>query len=231
MNNNILQLKIQQRLNKLASNDYDNIECWQIVEAFNKGQIDWVRRQLHGGNAYKEGDEHSTFRIDDLQPLMMQIPLKGSAKTEYFETGLLPTGFMKFKRVSTKARKGDCPDRTLIVYEAEEHNADILLDDDNTKPSFEWGETFCTRIGNRIRIYTGGDFTIIKPTLTYYRLPFPITIEGCVDENGFVTSDTPCEFKDDIVEILIGECVSILAGDMDNQAVEQRSSARVEKNN
>ena len=35
MNNATIQLKIQQRLNKIASNDYDNIECWQIVEAFN----------------------------------------------------------------------------------------------------------------------------------------------------------------------------------------------------
>ena len=36
MNNATIQLKVQQRLNKLASQDYDNIECWQIVEAFNK---------------------------------------------------------------------------------------------------------------------------------------------------------------------------------------------------
>ncbi len=45
MNNATIQLKIQQRLNKLASNDFDNIECWQIVEAFNKGQVSWCRRQ------------------------------------------------------------------------------------------------------------------------------------------------------------------------------------------
>jgi hypothetical protein len=42
MNNATIQLKIQQRLNKLASSDYDNIECWQIVEAFNKGQVSCV---------------------------------------------------------------------------------------------------------------------------------------------------------------------------------------------
>ena len=60
-----------QRLNKLASNDYDNIECWQIIEAFNKAQIEWCRRQLHGNNMYKEGDEmHLRRRIDDLQLLL-----------------------------------------------------------------------------------------------------------------------------------------------------------------
>ena len=57
MLNSTIQIKVKERLNKLDSLDYDNIECWQIVEAFNKVQIEWARRQLHGGNIYKEGDE------------------------------------------------------------------------------------------------------------------------------------------------------------------------------
>jgi len=50
MNNNTLLLKLKQRLNKLDSQDYDNIECWQAVEAFKKAQVEWCRRQLHGSN-------------------------------------------------------------------------------------------------------------------------------------------------------------------------------------
>ena len=73
MNNNTLQLKIKQRLNKLDSNDYDNIEKWQIVEAFNKAQKDWCRRQLHGTNQKSEGDEQSIRRIDDLQILLINL--------------------------------------------------------------------------------------------------------------------------------------------------------------
>ena len=70
MNNATIQIKIKERLNKLDSLDYDNLECWQIVEAFNKTQIEWCRRQLHGGNIYKEGDEMSKRRVDDLQILL-----------------------------------------------------------------------------------------------------------------------------------------------------------------
>ena len=77
MNNTTLQIKFKQRLNKLASNDYDNIECWQIVEAFNKAQVEWCRRQLHGNNMYKEGDEASKRRVDDLQPLLESVVLTG----------------------------------------------------------------------------------------------------------------------------------------------------------
>ena len=70
MLNSTIEIKIKQRLNKLDSQDYDNIECWQIVEAFNKAQVEWARRQLHGTNIFKEGDEGSTRRKDDLQVLL-----------------------------------------------------------------------------------------------------------------------------------------------------------------
>lgn len=47
MNNLAIILKIEQRLNKLSSNDYDNIQKWQIVEAFNKGTVDWCRSVMN----------------------------------------------------------------------------------------------------------------------------------------------------------------------------------------
>ena len=72
MLNSTIQLKIKQRLNKLDSQDYDNLECWHIVEAFNKAQVEWCRRQLHGFNQFKEGDEQSNRRIDDLQILLTE---------------------------------------------------------------------------------------------------------------------------------------------------------------
>ena len=46
MTNDLIQIKLRQRLNKLSSNDFDNLECWQIIEAFNKAALQWTRRQL-----------------------------------------------------------------------------------------------------------------------------------------------------------------------------------------
>ena len=50
MENSTLLIKIKQRLDKLDSQDYDNIECWQFIEAFNKAQIEWCRRNLPNKN-------------------------------------------------------------------------------------------------------------------------------------------------------------------------------------
>jgi hypothetical protein len=86
MNNNLLQIKIRQRLNKLSSFDYDNIECWMIQEAFNKAQLEWVRRRLHGLNAHRESSEQTVTVVDDLQILLSEINLKGIESPKYFET-------------------------------------------------------------------------------------------------------------------------------------------------
>ena len=49
----------------------------------------------------------------------------------------------------------------MKVYLAEQANRDVLLSDVNKKPSFEWGETFATMEGNKIQIYTNGEFIVV----------------------------------------------------------------------
>jgi len=233
MNNQILQLKIKQRLNKLSSNDYDNIESWQIIEAFNKAQLQWVRRQLHAGNARKEGDEGSKRRIDDLQILLVDQVLTGTQNAKYFESTSLPSDYLEFKRVSTLAKSECCPADSMTVYLAEEANVDSLLNDNFRNPSFEWGETFCTLFNDTIRIYTDNKFTVINPTLTYYRKPVYIQITGTIDPYTGLTSttDVSCEFRDDITELIIDECVGILAGDIESINQLQIAKQSVENNN
>ena len=233
MTNAALQLKIKQRLNKLASNDYDNIECWQIVEAFNKAQVEWVRRQLHGNNLFKEGDEGSKRRVDDLQLLLLEIKLLGNNRKKFFESRTLPSNYLQYKRVNAYAKSECCPERGITVYLAEEANAELLLRDMYRQPSFEWGETFCTLIGDKIRIYTDGKFTLSDASFTYYRQPQRIEILNCVDPYTGVLSlqEIICEFKDDIVELLIDEAASILAGDIESQNQFQRGSQSAERNN
>ena len=86
MTNDLIQIKLRQRLNKLSSNDFDNLECWQIIEAFNKAQLQWCRRQLHGMNQYKEGDEGSQRRIDDLSLLLTKVKSENNSGFEFWGT-------------------------------------------------------------------------------------------------------------------------------------------------
>ena len=232
MLNSTITIKIKQRLNKLDSQDYDNITCWQIVESFNKAQVEWARRQLHGINLTKEGDEGSTRRKDDLQILLETFPLPIADK-QYYYRGALPEDYLQWKRVDALTRKDCCDKRSMMIYLAEEANLRELLRDKSKQPNFEWGETFATLKGGSVNIYTNNEFDIDEADLIYYRQPIKIQINGCVDPytNLASTAEVQCEFKDDIIELIIDEAASILAGDIESGNQFSRGTEGAERNN
>jgi len=233
MLNSTILLKVKQRLNKLASNDYDNIQDWQVVEAFNKGQLEWSRRNLHGLNIVKEGDEQSTSRIDDFQVLLSTVPLIVTDRQSYYESNTIPDDYLRWKRLSSNAKKECCDPKRIVIYMAEQANVDELLRDKNKQPNYEWGETFATFKGNKLQIYTNGLFAVEDAKLTYYRTPRRIEITGVKDPytNLTPTVDVECEFKEDLIEVLVDECAKIIAGDIESIIQYQRAGQSIENNN
>ena len=233
MLNSTITIKMKQRLNKLDSQDYDNILCWQVVESFNKAQVEWSRRQLHGINIVKEGDEQSTRRKDDLQVLLDKTTITNLTDKGDYSFLNLPGDYFQWKRVDVFAQKDCCDKRRMVIYLAEEGNVSLLLRDKLKQPSFEWAETFATLIDNNINIYTNGEFNIPEAELTYYRQPRKIQIQDCVDPyTGIIsTLNIECEFKDDIIELIIDEAVSILAGDIESGNQFSRTQESAERSN
>lgn len=213
MNNQLISLQVKERLNKLSSNDYDNIECWQIVEAFNKTQLEFSSIKAERG-------EESKAAMDTIGFLIQTVPLKGVNQKEFYESVIRPSNYMSYKRISFEGVSPSCPQpRSFVTYLGEESEKDILYRDSNKNPSFEWAETFITFIGDRFRIHTDGKFTVQNATLTYYRKPLPIQILGCVNpETGQEsTIEQQCEFKDDIIQrFLIPGTIAQLSGDIES---------------
>lgn len=202
--------KMDLRLNKAASGDYDNIWSYHKEEAFNKAVTQWVRRQKHGKNITQEGDEETDMRVDDLQSLLKTETLGVKKKDLYSQTAKLPTDYLYYKRLTPIVTKGSCGKVTMKSHLREEANVDDLL----TIPSFEFEETFHTIINNRAHVYHNNQFSIDSVLLTYYRNP---------KKYSFKKLSTVVEFKDDVVEQLVDEACKILAGDI--ESFNQRSIA------
>lgn len=239
MNNILLQLKIKERLNKVDSDDDNNLFCWQIQEAFNKAQREWVRRQIDGINQKKEGRESSAQKIADLQQLLVNWTSTFVNKGLYYESCDFPTDYLVFSRISSYAvKKGSCcPPRKLVLYLAEESKVDIYLKDVYKRPSWEYGESFYTLFKNTIRIYTNkgnaDSFDKIKDTeVIYYREPRPIKFKNCIDsETGLqITTDVTCEFSDTITELIIDDAAAILSFDLENAPNGQRNQLNEQHN-
>ena len=234
MNNLTIELKLNERLNKLDSNDYDNIPRWKIVEAFNKGTVDWCRRQLHGTNSHKTGDEQSKRRIDDLQILLQPHKLELKKEDSHFASENWPEDYFEYKRVNFKGNTECCSSsKGWVIYLVEEENIDILLRDTNKRPNFEWRTTLVTLMSNTVKIWTNDEFEVSEAVLTYYKQPTRIQMLGVSDPyTGDVsTVEVISEFKDDIVEVLIDEAVKIISGDIEYMTSIQIADKSVESNN
>lgn len=211
--------KINVRMNKSDSSDYDNIWNYIKQEATNKAVTEWVRRQYRGNNASREGDEESTTRVDDLQVLLKRDGMTIRDKGVFVETNKLPADYLYFKRLTPYVSKGNCESITIKSHLREEANVDDLLP---TLPSFKFEETFHTLIGNRAHIYHNKDFTIDKVELTYYRKPVFY---------DFKKLNTVMEFKDDVCEMIIDEACKIIASDIESLNAKALAESRIESNN
>ena len=65
-----IALKVKYRLNKVDTQDDENISVYNIVEAFNKAQLNVVNRLYGKNNNYKSGIESTRKRVDDLKILL-----------------------------------------------------------------------------------------------------------------------------------------------------------------
>lgn len=234
MTNNAFQIKVKERLNKLSSHDYSSIQCWQIAEAANKAQLEFVRRQIHGNNQRKEGDESTKVLIDDLQILLVEDSPLMVKHERYYETkNELPSNYLYYKRISCNIKTECCPAVESTVYLKNVADVDDLLWDKFQQPSSEWAETFCTLQNNKARIYTDSVFTLENVKHIYYRKPQEIQFNGCIDINtgNTFSADQECEFKDDIAEMIVDETVSILSGDVENVLQVQRNKTNSTANN
>ena len=224
--------KLEYRLNKSNSNAYANVDELAMVEAINKAQLEWVRRQLKGSNSTRDQGEESLTRVDDLQVLLKTEPLSVRSSDLYCQTDTLPSNYGWFNGVLVYAKKGECTGQLMQdVHHIEESNANNWLSDENKKPDFEFRQCFYTLANNRLKVYTNNEFKIEKVLLTYYRKPVHFDIEGLIYPDESLGTNIPLEFKDDVIELIIDEAVTIIAADIEHASALTTANQRKENNN
>lgn len=214
----------KQRLQKQDTNFNSNFLDEEWEDAFNKAVSDWVRRQHHGFNQFKESDEQTEQRVDDLQILLKDRKISVSNRGIYSETTVFPKDYRYYKRLTPIVTKNNCKKVSIKSFFVEESNVDDYIKDWTFKPSFDFEETFHTLVSNKFRVYHNNDFSVDEVLLTYYRNPAYIS---CSKRNY----DVVWEWKDDVAEIIIDEAVKILAGDIENNSGFELANKRVEENN
>lgn len=227
---------IDQRLNKLSSFDHENIALEDKLLALNEAQIKLIKEKVGQNNIYKIGLDGFKKRYQDLQFLIENpedhplIPVLSDKYLNRWTTLLADVSpqFMFYVDAYLLADKGECKNRIIVCNPDLVKHADIqlLLKNDNFKPSFDYQETIIDIASDELHIYTDGEFIPTVLYLTYIRYPKEIDKIGYVHFDGTNSIDQNCELEAYLKDELLDLATECLAQYTENNSAAQYAKQR-----
>ena len=190
-----LLYKIDQKLNKLSTNEHQQIQLEDKILALNEAQIKLIKQKLDGTNTVSTlGLDAFKKRYEDLQKLIEAyedhpLPLKEvNSDINKWSVSLIDIkpAYMFYIDSYVIADKGQCKDRIIWINRdlAKHGDLQFCLNNDHYKPSFEYQETFNFISSDEIAVFTDGTFTPKTLYLSYLRYPKYIDKEGYIKLDG-----------------------------------------------
>lgn len=236
-----LLYKIDQRLNKLSTNDHQQIQLEDKILALNEAQIKLIKQKVDGISVVAGlGFDAFKKRYEDLQSLVVTYnnqPLTLSVKNaqlNQWAAGLhqLSPKYMFYVDSYVLADKGRCKDRKIWINKELSKHGDLtlLLTNDHYKPSFEYQETFNLLSSDEISVFTDGTFTPSQIYISYMRYPVYIDKVGYIRFDGTPSIDQDCELETYLEDELLDLTVENLAMYTENASAVQSAQLRIQTN-
>lgn len=233
-----LLYKTDLRLNKVATNDHQNIPDEDKLFVINENQIKLIKKKISTNNIYQLGLDGFRKRYEDLQNLIIQSEKssklkKGKDRYNYF---LFDTKDLKNKcfspiGITAMCSKGECKDRAVAISKVVKHaNLQTDMANSNYFPSFEYQETIALESEDKIYIYTDGTFDVDYVFISYLRYPKKVDLEGYVDLDGNDSVTQDCELQEFLEDELLDMVQMDLAISTENPSALVGSQIK-EKNN
>lgn len=235
-----LSYGIDQKLNKLSTNEHQQIPVEDKVIALNEAQITLVKQKIGTTNIHRIGLDGFKKRYQDLQ-FLIENPedhlLKPTLSDKYLNKWIatldsVEPKFMFYVDSYMIADKQSCKNRIIWCNPDLVKHADItvLLQNSNYKPSFEYQETFCDISSDELHYYTDGTFTPKRIYLTYIRYPEEIDLPGYVKFDGTDSGLVNCELEAYLKDELLDLAVANLAMNTENPSALAYADKRKQEN-
>lgn len=236
-----LLYKIDQKLNKLSTNEHQQIQLEDKILALNEAQIKLIKQKVDGFSTVSgQGMDAFKKRYEDLQSLVvnyidgeLSLTLKNAQLNQYSaNVHDLDPKYMFYVDSYVLATKGRCIDRKIWINKdlAKHGDLSLLLNNSHYRPSFEYQETFNFISSDEISIFTDGTFTPSKIYISYMRYPVYIDKVGYIDFDGNPSVDSNCELELYLEDELVDLTVQNLAMYTENQSAVQSAQMRIQTN-
>jgi hypothetical protein len=236
-----LLYKIDQRLNKLSTNDHQQINLEDKILALNEAQIKLIKQKVDGFSVVSGmGMDSFKKRYEDLQRLVIQYNHQPLTLTEtnkeihQWTTSidvLLPK-YMFYIDSYILADKGRCKGRKIWINRDLAKHGDIqfIINNEHYKPSFEYQETFNSISSDEISVFTDGTFIPTDLYISYMRYPDYIDKAGYIGFDNIASVDRNCELESYLEDELLDLTVQNLAMYTENQSAVQSATYRIQTN-
>lgn len=236
-----LLYKIDQKLNKLSTNEHQQIVLEDKILALNEAQIKLIKQKVDGISTVSGlGLDAFKKRYEDLQSLVesynhqpLDLTLMNEEVHQYAASlHALAPKYMFYLDSYILADKGRCKDRVIWVNRdlAKHGDLQFILNNDHYKPSFEYQETFNFLSSDEISVFTDGTFIPTKIYIMYMRYPQYINKEGYIMLDGLPSFNQDCELETYLEDELLDLTVQNLAMYTENQSAVQSSIYRIQTN-
>lgn len=236
-----LLYKIDQRLNKLSTNEHQQIQLEDKILALNEAQIKLIKQKVDGFSSVSGmGMDSFKKRYEDLQSLVvpygkgeLSLAIKNEQLNQWFANiHLLDPKYMFYIDSYVIADKGECKDRKIWINKdlAKHSDLSLLLNNEHYKPSFEYQETFNFLSSDEISIFTDGEFIPKAIYISYMRYPVYIDKAGYTKFDGTPSADQDCELETYLEDELLDLTVQNLAMYTENSSAVQSSQIRIQTN-
>jgi len=236
-----LLYKIDQKLNKLSTNEHQQIPLEDKILALNEAQIKLIKQKVDGQNTISGlGLDAFKKRYEDLQSLVvaynngeLPLTLKNPQLNQWAaNVYALTPKYMFYVDAYVIATKGLCINRQIWINKdlAKHGDISLLLNNDHYKPSFEYQETFNFLSSDEISIFTDGTFTPSKIYVSYMRYPVYIDKVGYIKFDGAPSTNVDCELETYLEDELLDLTVQNLAMYTENQSAVQNATYRIQTN-
>ena len=207
------------KLNRGDSNSNINVPKGKFVLIYNEQAKRWLKQVLK--------KSLGSYELEELNYLLVNnFPLEYYSREKDHYNFNLPDNFFDFSSSFSVARRGKCKNRILDNWPVVDKNIRVLLRDSNYNPSFDFEETLCSAVDNRLKIYYN-DFRIDEAYLTYYREPVNIDIKGYIRIDGTQSKDINPDLPDYAVNEVINRCALEFQGVTENPQGFQISKDRI----
>ena len=236
-----LLYKIDQKLNKLSTNEHQQIQLEDKILALNEAQIKLIKQKVDGQNTVSGlGLDAFKKRYEDLQSLVvtynhqpLDLTLKNPELNQW-SAGLhqLTPKYMFYIDSYVIADKGLCKDRKIWINRdlAKHGDLQFCLTNTHYKPSFEYQETFNSLSSDEISVFTDGTFVPKQVYISYMRYPVYINKTGYVMLDGQDSYDADCELETYLEDELLDLTVQNLAMYTENMSAVQSAQFRIQTN-